>query len=116
MSSDSETKREKMMRARNDVVCTLHIDDLDGAVTRFKISPDEEHREVIRDLITEITRLRETIENIEGTAHDYDHPEVEEIISMCLEVMDPGSPGYNHKIPWKNVHSGPTIGELMELE
>jgi len=51
---------------------TLHIDDLDGAVTLFKSTDegtetiavfDEEHREVIQDLLTEINRLREAIKN-----------------------------------------------------
>ena len=57
-------------------------------------------------LLEEVKRLRKTIEDIENTAQDYDHPEVEEIISMCLWVMEPDSAGYNSKIPWKNVHSG----------
>ena len=49
------------------MIDTLHIDDLDGAVTLFKSTDegtetiavfDEEHREVIQDLLTEIKRLR----------------------------------------------------------
>ena len=54
------------------MIDTLHIDDLDGAVTLFKSTDegtetiavfDEEHREVIQDLLTEINRLREAIKN-----------------------------------------------------
>tara|TARA_B100000073_G_scaffold309343_1_gene281017 strand:+ start:189 stop:488 length:300 start_codon:yes stop_codon:yes gene_type:complete len=54
------------------MIDTLHIDDLDGAVTLFKSTDegtetiavfDEEHREVIQDLLTEIKRLREAIKN-----------------------------------------------------
>jgi spore coat polysaccharide biosynthesis predicted glycosyltransferase SpsG len=50
---------------------TLHIDDLDGAVTLFKSTDegtetiavfDEEHREVIQDLLTEVKRLRKALE------------------------------------------------------
>lgn len=46
----------------------LHIDDLDGAVTLFKSTDegtetiavfDEEHREVIGNLVKEVNRLRE---------------------------------------------------------
>ena len=49
------------------MIGTLHIDDLDGAVTLFKSTDegtetiavfDEEHREVIQDLLAEIKRLR----------------------------------------------------------
>ena len=49
----------------------LHIDDLDGAVTLFKSTDegtetiavfDEEHREVIQNLLAEVERLREMIE------------------------------------------------------
>ena len=45
----------------------LHIDDLDGAVTLFKSTDegtetiavfDEEHREVIQNLLAEVKRLR----------------------------------------------------------
>ena len=50
------------------MIGTLHIDDLDGAVTLFKSTDegtetiavfDEEHREVIQDLLAEVERLRE---------------------------------------------------------
>jgi len=50
------------------MIGTLHIDDLDGAVTLFKSTDegtetiavfDEEHREVIQDLLAEVKRLRE---------------------------------------------------------
>ena len=46
---------------------TLYIDDLDGAVTLFKSTEegtetiavfDEEHREVIQDLLTEVKRFQ----------------------------------------------------------
>ena len=57
-------------------------------------------------LLAEIKRLRKTIEDIEATAQDYDHSEVEEIISICMSVMERDSVGYNSDIPWKNVHSG----------
>ena len=58
----------------------LHIDDLDGAVTLFKSTDegtetiavfDEEHREVIQDLLAEVKRLREGDE-IKFTIDDYD--------------------------------------------
>jgi hypothetical protein len=48
------------------MIDTLHIDDLDGAVTLFKSTDkgtetiavfDEEHREVIQDLLAEVKRL-----------------------------------------------------------
>jgi|APSaa5957512493_1039668.scaffolds.fasta_scaffold01989_11 hypothetical protein len=57
-------------------------------------------------LLAEVKRLRKTIEDIEATAQDYDHPEVEEIISICMSVMERDSVGYNGDIPWNNVHSG----------
>ena len=50
------------------MIGTLHIDDLDGAVTLFKSTDegtetiavfDEEHREVIQDLLAEVKRLRQ---------------------------------------------------------
>ena len=50
------------------MIGTYHIDDLDGAVTLFKSTDegtetiavfDEEHREVIHDLLAEVKRLRE---------------------------------------------------------
>jgi len=49
------------------MIDTLHIDDLDGTVTLFKSTDegtetiavfDEEHREVIQDLLAEVLRLR----------------------------------------------------------
>ena len=52
---------------------TYHIDDLDGAVTLFKSTDegtetiavfDEEHREVIQDLLAEVRRLSEAIADI----------------------------------------------------
>ena len=52
------------------MIDTLHIDDLDGAVTLFKSTDegtetiavfDEEHREVIQDLLAEVKRLREEL-------------------------------------------------------
>tara|TARA_R100001443_G_scaffold109658_2_gene121103 strand:- start:2092 stop:2361 length:270 start_codon:yes stop_codon:yes gene_type:complete len=55
------------------MIGTLHIDDLDGAVTLFKYTDegtetiavfDEEHREVIQDLLAEIKRLREEVEQM----------------------------------------------------
>ena len=58
----------------------LHIDDLDGAVTLFKSTDegtetiavfDEEHREVIQDLLAEVKRLRE-VDEIKFTIDDYD--------------------------------------------
>ena len=58
------------------------------------------------NLLAEVKRLRKTIEDIEATAQDYDHSEVEEIISICMSVMERDSVGYNSDIPWKNVHSG----------
>jgi hypothetical protein len=65
----------------------LHIDDLDGIVTLFKSTDegtetiavfDEEHREVIQDLLAEVKRLREEndllrsmqSDGIEASAHD----------------------------------------------
>lgn len=50
------------------MIDTLHIDDLDGAVTLFKSTDkgtetiavfDEEHREVIQDLLAEVKRLED---------------------------------------------------------
>ena len=50
------------------MIDTLHIDDLDGAVTLFKSTDegtetiavfDEEHREVIEYLVKEVNRFRE---------------------------------------------------------
>jgi hypothetical protein len=64
------------------MIDTLHIDDLDGAVTLFKSTDegtetiavfDEEHREVIQDLLTEIKRLREGIKaylNLDIETHE----------------------------------------------
>ena len=58
----------------------LHIYDLDGAVTLFKSTDegtetiavfDEEHREVIQDLLAEVKRLRE-VDEIKFTIDDYD--------------------------------------------
>jgi len=55
---------------------TLYIDDLDGAVTLFKSTEegtetiavfDEEHREVIQDLLTEVQRTREITEYVKST-------------------------------------------------
>tara|TARA_B100001778_G_scaffold323680_1_gene317256 strand:+ start:270 stop:596 length:327 start_codon:yes stop_codon:yes gene_type:complete len=55
------------------MIDTLHIDDLDGAVTLFKSTDegtetiavfDEEHREVIQDLLAEVKRLREEVERM----------------------------------------------------
>ena len=52
------------------MIDTLHIDDLDGAVTLFKSTDegtetiavfDEEHREVIQDLLAEVKRLRKQL-------------------------------------------------------
>ena len=57
------------------MIGTYHIDDLDGAVTLFKSTDegtetiavfDEEHREVIHDLLAEVKRLREDIISILG--------------------------------------------------
>jgi len=64
------------------------------------------HLKTYEDLLAEVKRLRKTIEDIEATAQDYDHPEVEEIISICMSVMERDSVGYNSDIPWNNVHSG----------
>ena len=64
------------------MIDTLHIDDLDRAVTLFKSTDegtettavfDEEHREVIQDLLTEIKRLREGIKaylNLDIETHE----------------------------------------------
>ena len=52
------------------MIDTLHIDDLDGAVTLFKATEegtetiavfDEEHREVIQDLLAEVKRLQDAL-------------------------------------------------------
>ena len=60
------------------MIDTLHIDDLDGAVTLFKSTDegtetiavfDEEHREVIQDLLAEVKRLREALLRIADTAN-----------------------------------------------
>ena len=62
------------------IITELHIDDLDGAVTLFKSTDegtetiavfDEEHREVIQDLLAEVKRLRE-VDEIKFTIDDYD--------------------------------------------
>lgn len=56
------------------MIHTYHIDDLDGAVTLFKSTDegtetiavfDEEHREAIQDLLTEMNRLRNLLEGEE---------------------------------------------------
>jgi len=58
---------------------TLYIDDLDGAVTLFKSTEegtetiavfDEEHREVIQDLLAEVERLRVMYEFQNGLLKD----------------------------------------------
>jgi len=55
------------------MIGTLYIDDLDGAVTLFKSTEDgtetisvfdEEHREVIQDLVAEVKRLRRFNKNL----------------------------------------------------
>lgn len=57
------------------MIGTLYIDDLDGAVTLFKSTDegtetiavfDEEYREVLQDLLTEIKRLQERLDWILG--------------------------------------------------
>jgi hypothetical protein len=78
-------------------------DGIDTPATKRRI---EDALADMGELVAEVKRLRKTIEDIENTAQDYDHPEVEEIISMCMWVMEPDSAGYNDKIPWKNIHSG----------
>lgn len=54
------------------MIGTLYIDDLDGAVTLFKSTDegtetiaafDEEYREVLQDLLTEIKRLSDELDN-----------------------------------------------------
>ena len=56
------------------MIGTLHIDDLDGAVTLFKYTDEgtetiavfgEEHREVIQDLLAEVKRLQKRNEWLE---------------------------------------------------
>jgi len=62
------------------MIDTLHIDDLDGAVTLFKSTDegtetiavfDEEHREVIQDLLAEVRRLREENKTFHSTMMKY---------------------------------------------
>ena len=62
------------------MIDTLYIDDLDGAVTLFKATEegtetiavfDEEHREVIQDLLAEIKRLRSILGYIKGIEMDW---------------------------------------------
>ena len=59
----------------------LYIDDLDGAVTLFKSTEegtetiavfDEEHREVIQDLLAEVKRLREENETLRKMDWEYE--------------------------------------------
>lgn len=74
---------------------TYHIDDLDGAVTLFKSYTvegtetiavfDEEHREVIQDLLTEINRLR----NICG------------VLALRLNIVYSGGPGYEYNFSYE---------------
>ena len=61
------------------MIDTLYIDDLDGAVTLFKSTEegtetiavfDEEHREVIQDLLAEVERLRVMYEFQNGLLKD----------------------------------------------
>ena len=87
----------------------IGIGYMDGGRDTHSIEEKRANMRLMADaplLLAEVNRLRKTIEDIEDTAQDYDHPEVGEIISMCLWVMEPDSAGYNSKIPWKNVHSG----------
>ena len=60
------------------MIGTLHIDDLDGAVTLFKSTDegtetiavfDEEHREVIQDLLAEVERLRGLLDEIDDVVY-----------------------------------------------
>ena len=66
------------------MIGTLHIDDLDGAVTLFKSTDegtetiavfDEEHREVIQDLLAEVERLQSeptvTVDDYHKKGHLY---------------------------------------------
>jgi ABC-type nitrate/sulfonate/bicarbonate transport system substrate-binding protein len=71
------------------MIDTLHIDDLDGAVTLFKSTDkgtetiavfDEEHREVIQDLLAEVKRLED-----QTWQANADYVELEKEVKRLLE-------------------------------
>tara|TARA_B100000424_G_scaffold223540_1_gene183049 strand:+ start:389 stop:715 length:327 start_codon:yes stop_codon:yes gene_type:complete len=72
----------------------LHIDDLDGAVTLFKSTEegtetiavfDEEHREVIQDLLVEVRRLRVEVKALrKAQGYDMKFPAEVHVIDELL--------------------------------
>ena len=85
----------------------LHIDDLDGVVTLFKSTDegtetiavfDEEHREVIQDLLEHVKGLTKTLELI-GKNMEYDpwmHTLIKDVIGY--EKLTQGRYKYIHQL------------------
>ena len=100
------------------MIVTLHIDDLDGAVTLFKSTDegtetiavfDEEHHEVLKDILRVNKRLREELDEAQRERNKYDGA-----LNIALEHL--GYQGADHDWFCKEKYQCNVYGDDLEDE